>query len=183
MVIYPGNCISNLLKIKLQKILDCYLKPNHFLNKQPLLSLYYSYIHSYIKYANVVWGSTYMTNLKKLPSQQNPAIELVSNKGKFEHTKQLLQSKKILNVYKLNILNAATFCIRSIKNLLQIFFFQGFKNRLILILLDLQNLTTCNQSTILKRINTQFQLQDHISEIVFLAPKRNKSLLSINLKL
>ena len=33
----------------------------------------------------------------------------------------------------------------------------------------------------IKRVNTQFQLEDHISGIAFLAPKRNKSLLCINL--
>ena len=38
-------------------------------------------------------------------------------------------------------------------------------------------------TTTLKRVNTQFQLDDHISGIAFLVPKRNKSLLCINLKL
>ena len=63
-------------------------------------------------------------------------------------------------------------CIRLIQNLLRIFFFRGFKNRLILILLDSWNLTTYSQTTTI-------QLEDHISGIAFLAPKRNKSLLSI----
>ena len=73
-------------------------------------------------------------------------------------------------------------CARLIEKQLHIFFFQGFKNRLILILLDSGNWTMHNQSTVLKRADTQFQLEDHISEIVFLAPKRNKSLYK-NLKL
>ena len=45
------------------------------------------------------------------------------------------------------------FCIRLIQKLLRIFFFRGFKNRLILILLDSRNLTTYNQPTTLKRVN------------------------------
>ena len=36
-------------------------------------------------------------------------MRIICNKGKFEHTKQLFQSKKILNAYKLNILYFATF--------------------------------------------------------------------------
>ena len=73
-------------------------------------------------------------------------------------------------------------CIRLIKKLLQIFLFQSFKNRpILLIVLDSQNLTTYNQSTILKRVNTQFQLENHISGIASLVPKINKSLLFINL--
>ena len=79
------------------------------MNKQFFLSLYYSCIHSYINYTNVAWGSTYMTNLKELSSQQKDAMRIICNKWKFEHTKQLFQSNKILNVYKLNIVNVATF--------------------------------------------------------------------------
>ena len=41
-------------------------KAKPFWNKHSRLSLYYSFIHSYINYANVAWGSTYMTKLKKL---------------------------------------------------------------------------------------------------------------------
>ena len=58
-----------------------------FLDKESLLALYYSYIHSYLNYANLAWGSTYLTNLKKLRSQQKRAIRIVHNKTKFEHTK------------------------------------------------------------------------------------------------
>ena len=86
---YIGNKIA---KVKLFKA-----KP--FLNKQSLLSLYYSYIHSYINYANVAWGSTHLTNLKILFSQQKHAMHIICNKGKFEHTKQLLQSNKIIHVH------------------------------------------------------------------------------------
>ena len=153
------------------------------MNKQSLLSLYYSYIHSYINYANVAWGSTYMTNLKELSSQQKHAMRIICNKWKFEHTKQLFQSNKILNVYKLNIVNVATFMYKVSQKLLWTFFFRFSENCLILILLDSRNLTTYNQPTTLKRVNTQFKLGDHISGIAFLVKKRNKSLLCINLKL
>ena len=57
-----------------------------FLNKEPLLALYCSYIHSYLNYAHLAWGSTYLTNLKKLRSQQKHAIRIVHIKKKFEHT-------------------------------------------------------------------------------------------------
>ena len=66
-------------------------------------------------------------------------------------------------------------CIRLIKKLLQIFFFQGLKNGLIFTQLDPRNYTRYNQSTILKRVNTQFQLEDYISVTDLLVPKKNKS--------
>ena len=50
-----------------------------------------------------------MTNLKELSSQPKHAMGISCNKSKFEHTKQLFPSNKILNVYKLNIVNVATF--------------------------------------------------------------------------
>ena len=80
-----------------------------FLNKESLLAFYYSYIHSYLNYANLAWGSTYLTNLKKLRSQQKHTIRIVHNKRKFEHTKELFRSASVLNLYKLNILSVAVF--------------------------------------------------------------------------
>ena len=74
-------------------------------------------------------------------------------------------------------------CIRLIQKLLRIFFFRGLKSRLILIRLDSSNLTTYNQPAKLKQVNAQFQLEDHISQTALLVPKRNKSLLCIDLKL
>ena len=94
---------------KIAKSIGLLFKAKPFLNKQSLLSLYYSDIHSYINCTNVAWGSTYMTNLEKLSSQQKHLMRIVCNKGKFEHSKELFQLNKILNVYKLNILNVATF--------------------------------------------------------------------------
>ena len=50
---------------KIPKSVELLPKGTTFLSKQSLLSLCYSYIHSFINYANVPWGSTYMSNLKK----------------------------------------------------------------------------------------------------------------------
>ena len=66
---------------KIGKYIGLSLKAKPFVNRQSLLSLYYSYIHSYIKYANVAWESTYLTNLKRLLSQQKHAMRIICNKG------------------------------------------------------------------------------------------------------
>ena len=83
-----------------------------YLDKESLLALYYSYIHSYLNDANLACCSTYLTNLKKLRSQQNQAIRIVHNKTKFEYTKELFKSASVLNLYKLNILSIAVFMHR-----------------------------------------------------------------------
>ena len=76
-----------------------------FLSKHSSLTLYYSYIHTYLNYANLPWATTNRSNLKKLLSQQKHTIRIVNDKTHFENTKELFNSQKILNIYKLNILN------------------------------------------------------------------------------
>ena len=51
----------------------CKTKP--FLDKESSLALYYYYVHSFLNYANLTWGSTYQMNLKKLHSQQKQALD------------------------------------------------------------------------------------------------------------
>ena len=85
-----------------------YLKANHFW----INNLFYLYTtHIFMATLTMpTWpGEVLKTNLTKLSSQQKHAMRIICNKWKFEHTKQLFQSNKILNVYKLNILNFATF--------------------------------------------------------------------------
>ena len=65
--------------------------------------------HERVNDANLDWGSTYLTNLKKLRSQQKHAIRIVNNKTKFEHPKELFKSTNVLNLYLLNILRIVVF--------------------------------------------------------------------------
>ena len=92
-----------------------------FLDKEFLLAFYYSYIHSYLNYANLAWSSTYRTKLKKLRSQQKLAIRIVYNKTKFEHTRELFKSVNVLNLYKFNILYIVVFTHRFYKKYLLLF--------------------------------------------------------------
>ena len=110
MITYNGK--NTYLENKIAKNIGLIYRAKPFLDKESLLALCYSYIHSYINYANVAWGSTYLTNLKKLHSQQKHAIRIVHNKRKFEHTKELFESVSVLNLYKLNILNIVAFMHR-----------------------------------------------------------------------
>ena len=100
------------LENKIAENLGLMYRAKPFLDKESLLALYYSYIHSYLNYVNLAWGSTYLTNLKKLRSQQKHAIRIIYNKTKFEHTKELFKSANVLDLYKLNILSIAVFMHR-----------------------------------------------------------------------
>ena len=90
-------------------------KAKPYLNKDSLSALNFFYIHYYINYANLVWGSTNKTYLRKINSQQKHALRLIHNKNRFYHSKELFQPCEILNVYKLNLLNTAVF-MHKIKN-------------------------------------------------------------------
>ena len=84
---------------KLQK--NIRFKAKLFLNKK-LLSWYYSHIHSYINYANLTWGSTYLPNLKKCIVNRSLSFVLSIAKERMNIQRQLCRSNKILNEYRLN---------------------------------------------------------------------------------
>ena len=100
---------------KVANNIELIYKAKLYLNKDSLLALYFSYIHSYINYGNFVRGSTNRTNLRKINSQQKHALRLIHNKNRFYQSKELFESFEILNVYKLNLLNTAVF-MHKIKN-------------------------------------------------------------------
>ena len=83
---------------KIAKNIGLIYKGKPYLNKDSLLALYFSYIHSYINYANLVWGSTNRTYLRKINSQQEHPLRLMHNKNRFYHSKKLFESCEILNV-------------------------------------------------------------------------------------
>ena len=94
---------------KIAKNIRLTYKAKPYLNKDSLLALYFSYIHSYINYANLVWRSTHRTYLLKINIQQKHALRLIHNKNRFYHSTELFEPCEILNVYELNLLNTVVF--------------------------------------------------------------------------
>ena len=95
---------------KIAKNLGLLYKARPFLERNALLALYYSYIQTYINYANIAWGSTCRTNLKKINSQQKHAIHIIFNKNKFVYTMEIFKEQKISAIiYQLNILSNIIF--------------------------------------------------------------------------
>ena len=94
----------NYIENKVAKNIGLLYRAKLFLDKSSLLTLYYSYIHTYLRYANsanyanLSLGSTNRTNLKKLLSQQKHAVRITNNRTRFDHTNELFKSPKILNI-------------------------------------------------------------------------------------
>ena len=55
------------------------IKARNYLNKDGLVTLYYSFIYPYLMYCNHIWGCTYKTNLQKLVTLQNKVIRIISH--------------------------------------------------------------------------------------------------------
>ena len=74
---------------KISKNLALLKEARSILEKNALLALYYSRIHTYFNYANITWGGARRTNFKKVNSQQKHVICLfwiktnISRWGKF----------------------------------------------------------------------------------------------------
>ena len=100
---------------KIAKSIGILYKARPYLDKRALLCFYYSYIHSYLNYANTAWCSTNRTYLKKLQSQQKRAIRIIFHENKFAHTSEHFKENNILNIYQLNIFNNLLFLHR-VKN-------------------------------------------------------------------
>ena len=94
---------------KVAKNIGLLYRAKLLLDENSLLTLYYSYIHTYLIYANLWWGSPSRTNLKKLLSQQKYAVRITNNRIRFDHTSEFFKLQKILNIYKLNLLSVAVF--------------------------------------------------------------------------
>ena len=67
----------NVTENRLSKNLGLLHKAKQFLNAKAMKSLYFSFIHSYLTYGNVVCCSTSMNKTKKLFSKQKRAIKII----------------------------------------------------------------------------------------------------------
>ena len=76
--------------------------------------LYYSLIYPYFCYCNVVWASTYKTNLRCLAILQKRIIRIIYNKSHFNaHTDPIFKDLGTLKFNDIHFFNWASLCIFS----------------------------------------------------------------------
>ena len=66
------------------------------------LMLYYALIYPYLTYCNIVWASTYPSNLTRLLLMQKRAVRAITNAYYRAHTKPLFLQLGVLNIYQIN---------------------------------------------------------------------------------
>ena len=103
--------IANTLT-KISKIIGIFYKSRNTLSKHLLKQLYFSFIHSYLNYGNIAWGSTCKTNLISLYRSQKHAIRVINFKNRYTHTKPLFKEMKILNIYEINVFKVICFMFK-----------------------------------------------------------------------
>jgi hypothetical protein len=100
--------INNIEK-KISKGIGILFRARPYLTKNCLIQLYYTFINSHLNYANMAWANANFTKLRKLHTLQKHAIRIILNKDRFTHSRLLLKSLRILNIYQLNIYQNLSF--------------------------------------------------------------------------
>ena len=97
---------------KLAKNIGLLYQAKPYLDETSLKTIYFSYIHSYLNYANIAWASTRITKLKPLLYKQKQVVDIVFNEGRLSHSKPLFKTLNALNVYKINLYHHLNFMCR-----------------------------------------------------------------------
>ena len=84
-----------------------YLLPTHI-----RLYLYYSLIHPYLSYCNMVWASNYISRLKRLIVIQKKAIRIISGSGYDISSIHLFQQFRILQLEQIKTTQICEFIYR-----------------------------------------------------------------------
>ena len=82
---------------KLAKNIGLLYRAIQFLDKESL-SIYFSYIHSYLNYANIAWASTYFTKLKTIHYQQKHVARITFNEDILTNSRPPLRLPNALNI-------------------------------------------------------------------------------------
>ena len=95
----------NTITTKISKSIGILYRARLIFPRKQLNQLYFSFVHSYLNYANLVWGSTQKTKFATLYRQQKHSIRLLSFKDHFTHSRPLFKEIGALNIYEINIFN------------------------------------------------------------------------------
>ena len=112
-----NNHISEIAK-KLSKNVGILYRIAHLLPTSVRINIYYSLIHPFLSYCNVVWASNYTNRLKRLIILQKKAIRIIAGKSSRAHSHSLFQHFKILQLEKIKITQMTEFIFKYKMNLL-----------------------------------------------------------------
>jgi hypothetical protein len=106
------------LAMKIAKSAGVIFKCRFYLPKICLLSLYYALVYPYLYYCNLVWVSSYVTNLHRLILIQKRIVRSIANAEYLAPSEPIFTELKILKVMEINSLQKGTFMLSYCNNLL-----------------------------------------------------------------
>ena len=113
---------------KLSSVARMIYKARSFLKTRTLKLIFDSMAQSYVNYGNIVWASTYHTNLKQILIKQKHISRMIYYKGRRCHARPLMKDLRALNVYQTNIYQTLLFMIKSKNKVLPNAFSAFFKD-------------------------------------------------------
>ena len=115
------------LSNKISKSIGIIRKSSFFLIKTSLLTLYYSMIYPYLQYCNIVWASTYASNLSRLVILQKRVVRIVNNSRYDSHTNSIFKNLRIIKFHDICKLQTGQFMFLYENNILPENFENMFK--------------------------------------------------------
>ena len=117
-----GRNILSTFSKKIAKSIGIMYRLKPFVNKETLLSLYYTLVYPYLTYCCIIWGNTCTTYLQPLRILQKRVIRMLSNVRSKEHTAPLFSQFGILHINKLYSFTVCQFMFKYHKgDLLDVF--------------------------------------------------------------
>ena len=101
-MLFNWNEHLNAIENKVSKNTGILYKYIELINTKGFRSLYYSFIHTFLNYGNLLWGSTHKKKLKKIASRQKQVSTMIDG-DTLTRTTEKMEKLKILNIYKINL--------------------------------------------------------------------------------
>lgn len=118
----------NILENKIAKNIGVLYKAKPYLNVRCLRDLYFSFIHSYLTYCNIAWGSTNQTKLHKLHNKQKHACRIIFGVNRYTPSQPILHKLGVLNIFQLNVHQVLQFMFKVKHGLVPTIFTNQFSN-------------------------------------------------------
>ena len=99
----------NSIKNKIAKGIGVIYKARRLLNKSTLITLYYSFLYSYLDYGIIAWGNTYQSYLDSIIKIQKRAVRTISSASRCAHTEPIFKELVLLPLRKIYTLNVSVF--------------------------------------------------------------------------
>ena len=116
----------NLIENKISKSQGILHRAKFLLNQKSRKNVHFSFLHSYVNYGSIAWGSTYKNKLKKIFTYQKKAARVIFFADRLAHAKPLMLDMNALNIYQINIYQNLILLYKAYTGTAPLIFFDKF---------------------------------------------------------